>query len=179
MKPVLLLALTGLWLGTGHPQTVAQPATPLDSLAYYRSALPLVMEMADLIKRHAYFHGGTAVFHYDTWVDTTNGLNLYVGEQVVILGGKTESDWYFIDFSRRIQPANLQLDMGGRDNFMLTASKRITQKQRLKRGVVEVGKRVRRANLLVFFFTNRKKRTTDFGELHNRLATIIRQLTTS
>ena len=143
--------------------TAKADSNPPDLLTR-RSANALVAEMAGLIKQYAYFNGGTATFRYDAWADTTNGLKLHIAEQVAVLGDRAQPDRYSIDFSKPVKSADLQLVMGRNNNFWIEASKNITQKTKNRR----------QKGIGIFFFTNEKKRTTDFGKLHDQLATVIR-----
>lgn len=168
------------WMFLSLPLAIWQPPTAEagsespDSLGH-RSAQALVVEMARLIKQHAYFNGLTAVFRYDAWADTTQGLKLHVGEQVAILGDRSEPQWYSIDFTQPIKPTELKLVMGRNHNFFIDASKKITRKTPRGKRAKSL-KREKPRRLLITFFTNKNKRTTDFGQLHDQLTNIINQL---
>ncbi len=164
MKKLLIITL--IWVcflaSNGYGQSMT------DSLTQ-REKRTLITEMASLIKEYAFFHGGTMVWRYDSWVDTTGNLRLYVAEQVAVLGDCTPPEWYYVDFTQPIKAGELRLTMGRNDNFMLESVKAITKKK--------TKKKERNRSLLIFFFTNKKKRTTDFGQLYTRLNSIISKLT--
>lgn len=128
----------------------------------------LIAEMAQIIKEYAFFNGGTVSWRYDSWPDTTKNLRLYVAENVTVLGDRSSPEWYYIDFGQPIIASELTLAMGKNDNFTLALNKVITRKVNKKKE--------RNKSLTVFFFTDKNKRTTDFGELYNRLTSIIDQL---
>ncbi len=139
------------------------------TLTTKKSHAVLVTEMSDLIRKYAYFHAGSAVFRYDSRVDTIGGIRLFVGEQVSTLGSHGKTRWYYIDFTQPIQSKNLSIVMGRNDNFMIVPAKAITHK-------VRMGNDVNR-KLFVRFFTRKANRPTDFSELYRKLDIIISRLT--
>ncbi|MBO0933885.1 hypothetical protein [Fibrella aquatilis] len=168
MKLVYWLCLFGTMTAVYPSQAAGTQSCRSDSLAL-RSANALVADMARLIKQYAYFNTGMGAFSYDAWADTSNGLKLYVGERITSWGDRSEPDWYCIDFTHPVGTGEIKVVMGNNDNFFMEVAKRITH--RTKNG--------RHKWLGIFFFTNRRKRTTDFRQLHDHLALIINQLTTS
>lgn len=142
----------------------------------YRSANALVTDMARLIKQHAYFNGTTVVHRYDAWADTTQGRKLYVGEQLNVLGDQSEVQWYYIDFEQPIKANELKAIMGRNDNFLLEASKKITKKISHRARNSQQRRQEKNARLSVMFFTDKKKRTVDFGQLQKQLSDMISQL---
>lgn len=128
----------------------------------------LVAEMADLIKKYAYFHAGSAVFRYDARIDTIGAIKLFVNEQVKALGNHAEY-WYCIDFEQPVKSNDFAVVMLRNDSFLIQSAKTVTEK---------IGKkREKNRKLFVRFFTMEYKRTTDFKQLQDRLVDIVAQLT--
>lgn len=163
MKIVRIIALVCVYLlitksfGSDTMESSRQP-----------SRKELVVEMSDLIKQYAFFHAGSAVFRYDSQVDTVGKIRLYVAQQVTANGNRAKPVWYYIDFTQPIKPSELNVVMGLNENYFIQPAKAITKK---------VGKD-KNKKLFIRFFTEERKRSTDFGQLHDRLVTIVDQLTT-
>ncbi|WP_141217348.1 hypothetical protein [Siphonobacter sp. BAB-5385] len=120
-----------------------------------RSANALIL--ARLIKEHAFFTGGVMGFRYDTHVNATQGLKLYVSEQMKIYGSWSTPDLYYIDFEQPIKTDELKLHRGKKGYFTLEASKRITRKvkRRVRNG--QVKERERNARLYIVFAAKTKE----------------------
>lgn len=164
MKKLYTMLLLGAFLSvsSGYGRSM------VDSLTQQHKQI-LLAEMGSLIKEYAFFHGGTMVWRYDCWADTTGTFRLYLAEQVAVLGDRTPPEWYYIDFAQPVKASELKLTMGRNDNFTLELAKSITKKKGKKKE--------RNRSLTVFFFADKNKRTTDFRQLYNRLNSIITKLT--
>lgn len=160
MKTTLWLLLVLLSAPLARAQAPRSPTTPV-----VRKALA---EMGRLIQEHAFNHLGTMTMRYPTRIDTVQGLRLYVGEEPSVLGGRAEPDWYCIDFSQPVRPADFTVWVGRGNNFSLVASPQITT--RLRAG------KSKRKELIVPFIRSQKRRTTDFEPLIARFRYLLAQL---
>ena len=133
MRKLLTISLLCQWLSVSNA-----PAQSVSDSLGPPSKYALVAEVASLIKQYAYFNGGTMVHRYDAWADTTQGLRLYVGNQVTLLGDRSKPDWYYVDFSQPVKPTQLVATMGRNDNFYVTSAKAITRREKNDRNAARL-----------------------------------------